>query len=100
MSEDNKKLPLKAFVELKGLTFLIPFQQRGYKWTETNVKTLLNDLKEFIDCKDGHKQMYCLQPLAVVKLDEKKYSVLDGQQRLTTLFLLYTFLNKTPPIRI
>jgi hypothetical protein len=39
-----------------------------------------------------NKRVYCLQPLAVVPLSGK-YSVLDGQQRLTTLFLLYKYLT-------
>ena len=34
MSDINKKeIHLKAFSELKGKIFHIPYQQRGYKWT-------------------------------------------------------------------
>lgn len=95
--QNNKELDLRAFAELKGKTFHIPYQQRGYKWTKSNVEELLVDLKEFIECKDETKKVYCLQPLAVVQLDDKKYSVLDGQQRLTTLYLLYMYLNGKEP---
>lgn len=88
----NKELHLKAFVELKGKTFHIPYQQRGYKWTKSNVEELLNDLREFIACDKASKKVYCLQPLAVVPLGGEKYRVLDGQQRLTTLYLLHMYL--------
>ena len=88
---------MKPFSALKGKEFFIPYQQRGYKWTSTNVGELLNDLKEFIDNPDPKKRVYCLQPLAVESLGENKYSVLDGQQRLTTLFLLYIYLYGKAP---
>ena len=92
MSNNSSDINLKAFEELSGLTFIIPSQQRGYKWTPKNVKELLKDLWEF--SKQGNKNMYCLQPIAVVKHEERKYEVLDGQQRLTTLFLLYKYLTQ------
>lgn len=93
-SNSNSELPLKPFSELKGMTFHIPYQQRGYKWTVSNVEELLNDLRDF---NDSSKKLYCLQPLAVVPLGENKYSVLDGQQRLTTLYLLYVYLCGLSP---
>ena len=93
-SNSNSELPMKPFSELKGMTFHIPYQQRGYKWTVSNVEELLNDLRDF---NDSSKKLYCLQPLAVVPLGENKYSVLDGQQRLTTLYLLYVYLCGLSP---
>lgn len=86
MSKDN----LKAISELKNFTFTIPYQQRGYRWTEQNIITLLNDLKQFIGSKE---KMYCLQPLAVVIEGEKEVTVIDGQQRLTTLYLIHKYLT-------
>ena len=94
---ENKTLPMKPFSDLKGKEFFIPYQQRGYKWTSTNVGELLKDLKEFIDNSEPLKRVYCLQPLAVVSLGENIFSVLDGQQRLTTLFLLYVYLYGEVP---
>ena len=96
-SNKNIELPLKSFSELKGMTFFIPYQQRGYKWTTSNVEELLSDLRDFIDSKDKAKRVYCLQPLAVVGFGGNKYSVLDGQQRLTTLYLLYVYLYNESP---
>lgn len=85
------------FAELKGRTYIIPFQQRGYKWTSSNVEELLCDLREFIEETNSKKRIYCLQPLAVVPVGVNSYVVLDGQQRLTTLYLLYKYLYGQPP---
>lgn len=93
-NNESDVLHLKSFSELIGKIFLIPYLQRGYKWTALNVEELLNDLREFNECKNASKRVYCLQPLAVVSLEKNMYCVLDGQQRLTTLYL---YLNGQPP---
>lgn len=69
-----------------GLTFFVPAYQRGYRWTELEVTDLLNDIND----SEGK---YCLQPL-IVKYDKdgKKWELIDGQQRLTTLYLILEFL--------
>lgn len=67
--------------------FEIPTYQRGYRWTEDEVERLLDDIYE-----NGSKP-YCLQPVVLCK-NEDKYEVIDGQQRLTTIFLIYVYLNK------
>lgn len=89
---------------MSGLKFLIPDYQRGYRWTRTQAKQMLDDFHEFIQAgesdskvKDGY---YCLQPVVVkprtwTDSEEKEiegYEVIDGQQRLTTLYLLLTAL--------
>lgn len=94
---NQKELPLVPFSELKGKTYVIPFQQRGYKWTSSNVEELLCDLREFIEDANPQKCIYCLQPLAIVSVGNNRYTVLDGQQRLTTLYLLYKYLYGESP---
>ena len=92
MAGNDNNIDLKAISELKGYKFVIPYQQRGYKWTPDNVRILLQDIKDFID--DEAKDLYCLQPIAVVRDFSDKYKVIDGQQRLTTLYLLWKYLFK------
>lgn len=94
---NQKELPLVPFSELKGKTYVIPYQQRGYKWTSSNVEELLCDLREFIEDANPQKCIYCLQPLAIVSAGNNRYTVLDGQQRLTTLYLLYKYLYGESP---
>ena len=66
------------------ITYYMPSYQRGYKWKQQQVEDLLEDFKEFVSDK---AHFYCLQPIMVQKVDGK-YNVIDGQQRLTTLYLI------------
>ena len=43
----ENKIELRAVNELLGMKFYIPNYQRGYRWTEQQVKDLLNDINEF-----------------------------------------------------
>ena len=98
-------LELKTINDLRKMNFFIPSYQRGYRWSEKEVTDLLNDVSEFtpkeIDDTDK-KTWYCLQPIVVkVKLKqqhdtigEKQYEVIDGQQRLTTIYLVLYYLNQ------
>ena len=74
--------------------YLIPYYQRGYRWEIENVKALLDDIHNFIDSKE---EFYCLQPIVVVpNLDKdglRIWEVIDGQQRLTTLYIIFKFLG-------
>lgn len=81
------KIKLKPISELLDKNFFIPSYQRGYRWGKFQVEDLLNDINEFDEKKDGN--FYCLQPL-VVKEDiiNKRWIVIDGQQRLTTIYLI------------
>lgn len=77
--------------ELKG-QFVIPDYQRGYRWDKEQVKGLLDDIEEFNQNRNEN-EIYCLQPLVLAKKD-KSCKVVDGQQRLTTLFILLKLLNE------
>lgn len=43
----ENKIELKSVNELLGMKFFVPSYQRGYRWTERQVKDLLDDLNEF-----------------------------------------------------
>ena len=114
----ENKIELKSVSELLEMKFFIPSYQRGYRWTNLQIENLLNDILEFRPGVDGG--FYCLQPLVVKeqKIDlppEKKqansiedeenllkgkWTVIDGQQRLTTIYLILKALEneKCPSI--
>lgn len=102
---------------LDGRYLYIPSYQRGYRWTEKQVGDLLRDLLCFANdfANEGQEkkqeQFYCLQPVIAHPItDEEKlksifeteyndsilehgvWEIIDGQQRLTTIFLLYKYL--------
>ncbi len=74
------------------LNFVIPHYQRGYRWGKQEVTELLDDLWAFSKDKESG-DFYCLQPIVLLSKDTNTYEVLDGQQRLTTLYLILTFLD-------
>ncbi len=83
----------KPIRELLDKQFFIPSYQRGYRWTKQQVTDLLNDIWEFSQKDKKESEWYCLQPIVVLK-KEGKYNVLDGQQRLTTIFLILKYLGE------
>ena len=93
---ESENLKPKSITSFKNMTFLIPDYQRGYRWTSVEVLKLLEDLMEYFsfDLRDTDRPpYYSLQPLIVFQKDNS-YEVLDGQQRLTTLFLILKCLGK------
>lgn len=101
-------IEIKSVGDLLGMKFLIPSYQRGYRWTEKQVKDLLNDVNEFEPRKipdSDEETWYCLQPLVVKRIDKNDsrlpkdnktnwYEVIDGQQRLTTIFIILKLIDK------
>lgn len=86
MNRKNKlRLDTYLVSEIEG-TFIIPSYQRGFRWGEVEVTRLLDDIYQ-----NGDRN-YSLQPIVVRRL-ENSFEVIDGQQRLTTLFLIYTYLS-------
>lgn len=80
----------RAIPDLLDKKYYIPEYQRGYRWEETQVLDLLQDLYAFF-IGDTKGQFYCLQPIVVKKKqmnDELWYEVIDGQQRLTTIRII------------
>lgn len=85
-------LETKLVADIKG-SFYVPSYQRGYRWGKDEVIRLLDDIY-----MNGNKN-YCLQPVVVRKSD-KGFELIDGQQRLTTLFILLTYIKKEYKPRI
>ena len=81
------KLETKLVGDIKG-NFYVSSYQRGYRWEETEVVRLLDDIYS----TEG-KRNYCLQPV-VVRKNSDRYELIDGQQRLTTIYLIYRFMNE------
>ena len=84
------KLETKLVGNISG-DFFVADYQRGYRWKE-EVEMLLNDISEVEEGKS-----YCLQPIVVKQMGDK-YELIDGQQRLTTLYLIQCFIKKYLPM--
>lgn len=83
----------KGILEIEG-KFWVPDYQRGYRWGTTEVELLLNDIMEN---REQHGKNYYLQPIVVKTIDKDYYELIDGQQRLTTLYIILSYLWKQLP---
>ena len=84
---DSIVLEARKVGEIKG-RFIVPSYQRGYRWGENEVKRLLDDIYTIHESEEDGLKTYCLQPVVVKRIGDH-YSLIDGQQRLTTIFLIY-----------
>ena len=101
----------KGFGRNKKLSFLIKPYQRGFRWdAHKNVRKLLDDLFSYSEenstlfektrinylheFTDDDFDFYCLQTLTLKRASaEWEWEVIDGQQRLTCIFLIYMVLS-------
>ena len=89
MENSQILLETKFVSDIKGIFFVSSYQ-RGYRWGKDEVLRLLNDVYL------NGKKNYCLQPVVVRKIPNA-YELIDGQQRLTTIYLIYHFMKKSNP---
>lgn len=81
------KLERRLVGDIEG-RFFVPSYQRGYRWGVDEVLRLLDDITGSGD------DDYYLQPV-VVKAQSDEWELIDGQQRLTTLFLILQYMSNT-----
>lgn len=73
--------------DIRG-NFFVPHYQRGYRWGDTEVERLLDDIEQ------SAPGVYYLQPIVVKRMDDGRWELIDGQQRLTTLFLILVHIKQ------
>lgn len=87
---------LDKLIKQPDTQFVIPVYQRNYDWTEKHCKVLLNDIKEAGINKKEHfigSIVYVIHGNAAFK----ELIIVDGQQRLTTIYLIYLRLYNLLP---
>ena len=74
--------------------YIIPIYQRNYAWSDDEISSLLQDIKNA--CKKNKEQdkNYYIGSLVVYRRENDDFEVIDGQQRLTTLTLIMHHLDK------
>lgn len=84
--------------------YIIPIYQREFAWgdEETESKMGTNSIRQMLEdinsFTEDTEDKYYLGTMAVSYNEEKTvYEVIDGQQRLTTIYLLFCYLELTPP---
>nr|WP_314739223.1 DUF262 domain-containing protein [uncultured Haemophilus sp.] len=93
-NEDNKSivyLSIRELLDAKNGKYIIPIYQRNYAWGKLELEQLIDDVYEAsIHSKD---KSYYIGSLVVYKRKNGDYEVIDGQQRLTSLTILYSVLS-------
>ena len=89
MDNGQIRLETKLVGDIQG-TYFVPSYQRGYRWGKDEVLRLLDDIYS------NGANSYCLQPI-VVRRTGFSYELIDGQQRLTTLYLIYRYMKNVNP---
>lgn len=89
---DAERMPLKN-LKANEERYVIPPFQRPYRWGETQVTTLMNDLLDFFTKHSNDGETYSLGTI-VCESSGNLYEILDGQQRLTTMDLLLDVLGQ------
>ncbi len=70
----------------RGTEYIVPIYQRNYAWESDEIEQLLEDINDSTG-------KYYLGSLIVNQQSASVFEVIDGQQRLTTIFLLLSYLN-------
>lgn len=82
----SRKNISKLFVDMQNKKYLIPEYQRPYKWDEEKCETLWEDITNFHETQNGTDE-YFLGTIVSYK-NNQNIEIIDGQQRITSFFLL------------
>lgn len=89
----EKKLPLEEMSifdvymnSQNSVTYSIPVYQRNYAWEEDQITALIKDVYD--SWQKNPSAPYYIGTLVTYKRNDREYEVIDGQQRLTTIYLI------------
>ncbi len=91
------QLPINDFLKAQNVQFIIPVYQRNYDWTVTECRKLLRDILEVSqEERISHfiGSIVFIHEGAYSTKEVKELVIIDGQQRLTTLNILYVALYR------
>ncbi|MEK4164844.1 DUF262 domain-containing protein [Bacillus sp. FSL W8-0672] len=84
--EVNKQSVKQLLETGKTNKFIIPEYQRPYAWSDEQIQTLFEDLVEYT--KSKNESTYFLGTIVSYENENEEQEIIDGQQRITSLFLL------------
>ena len=88
MASQNFNTSNKTFRQMfgNGLAYKVPIFQRDYSWTETEWDDLWTDV--LLTLSAGGNASHYMGSVVLSSKDNRRFEIIDGQQRLTTFFLL------------
>jgi hypothetical protein len=97
MSNDITQLSIQQLLS-GSVEYVIPMYQRNYAWEEGEITQLIQDIIDYLPKQDEQARNYYIGSLVVYERPDTKtpvFEIIDGQQRLTTLSLLTSYLKNT-----
>ncbi len=88
MSDEIVQLSIEELLN-GDVNYVIPMYQRNYAWDEGEITQLIQDVMDYLPAGRN----YYIGTLVVFERSDGKYEIIDGQQRLTTLSLLASYLK-------
>lgn len=89
-----EELSIDQLYNSGDITYEVPIYQRNYAWEEDQIRTLVQDVYDAFSA-NPQKTVYYIGTLVTFDKGDKVYEVIDGQQRLTTIYLLLKVLRIT-----
>ena len=102
MSSEISQLSIKALLSGRD-EYVIPMYQRNYAWEEGEITQLIQDVIDYLPKKGESARNYYIGTLVVYERPDSKtpvFETIDGQQRLTTLSLLTSYLKNTKAVEL
>lgn len=102
---DTKTFPLEelSIYQLycmdNALTYEIPIYQRNYAWEDVQIRTLIQDVWDAYEASKLKPTTYYIGTLVTFDKGERVYEVIDGQQRLTTIYIILKALKCNDKIK-
>lgn len=90
---DNANAKVMSVATLLKCNLRIPAYQRPYKWTEKNMRELLNDVSKALESKEIHDDYEYRLGTIILHEDDGFLDIVDGQQRIISLVLLNMYLD-------
>lgn len=100
MSEAITQLSIQRLLS-SNAEYVIPMYQRNYAWEEGEITQLIQDVIDYLPKQDKPARNYYIGSLVVYERPDSKtpvFETIDGQQRLTTLSLLTSYLKNTKAV--
>ncbi|MDR6164128.1 DUF262 domain-containing HNH endonuclease family protein [Pseudomonas fluorescens] len=102
MSREISQLSIKALLSGRD-EYVIPMYQRNYAWEEGEITQLIQDVIDYLPKNGENARNYYIGTLVVYERPDSKtpiFETIDGQQRLTTLSLLTSYLKNTKAVEL
>ena len=89
MKADAKSLLNEFIAATQGVQYVIPVYQRNYTWKKKHIQKLLKDIEDLLEGKtSSHFIGSIVYVVTSDVFNQREWSIVDGQQRLTSVFLM------------